>query len=227
MCGRFTLTGDIDFYADYFGVEQVVAEVVEPSWNVAPTDRIYTVSERDGERLLGTMRWGLIPSWATDDKGGHINARAETVATNPTFRDSFARHRCLIPADGFYEWEPKETGRSPHFIRRADGHPFAFAGVWANWRRPADGEWVRSCAIITTKAEGAVVPIHHRMPVALASEVWAAWMDRDMREPEQALELLQPIDSDLLMEHEVSRKVNDVRNNGPELIAHEAQQRLI
>jgi putative SOS response-associated peptidase YedK len=163
------------------------------------------------------MPWGLIPHWAKDTRSIHINSRAETVAGNAAFRESFARRRCLIPADGFYEWEPKEMGGTPHWVYRADGHPMAFAGIWASRRDPDSDIWQRTCSIITTTAEGAVSPIHDRMPVSLRTSVWDAWLDRDLQDPEVVTGLLQPIDPELIMEHPVSKQVNSVRNNGPEL----------
>ena len=185
--------------------------------NVAPTDPVYVVGERDGERQLGTMNWGLVPHWAPNTKTIHINARTETVDTNAAFRDSFATKRCLIPADGFYEWEAPEKGRTPHWVYRADGHPMVFAGIWAARIDPKTDEWHRTCSIITTAAEGVIASIHHRMPVSLTSEVWNAWLDRDLTDPEAARALLVPIDSDILMEHPVSTKVNSVRNDDEEL----------
>ena len=213
MCGRFSITGDLDFYAEYFGVDNVIAESLGKSWNVAPTDPVYVVGEKDGERQLGTMNWGLVPHWAANTKTIHINARAETVDTNAAFRDSFATKRCLIPADGFYEREAPEKGRTPHWVYRADGHPMVFAGIWAARIDPKTEDWRRTCSIITTAAEGVIASIHHRMPVSLTSEVWNAWLDRDLTEPAAVRALMLPIDSGILMEHPVSRKVNTVRNN--------------
>lgn len=217
MCGRFSITGDLDFYAEYFGVDEVVGEALDKSWNVAPTDLIYVVAERDHIRQLGTMEWGLVPHWAPDTRSIHINARSETVDTTPAFRDSFARKRCLIPADGFYEWEAPERGRTPHWVYRADGHPMAFAGIWASRFDPETQTWGRTCSILTTDAKGPITSIHDRMPVSLTTDVWDAWLDRDLTDPEAARRLLKPIETDLLMEHRVSSKVNSVRNNGPEL----------
>lgn len=219
MCGRFSITGDLDFYVEYFGVDETLAEPLEKNWNVAPTDPIYVVAERDGVRQLGTMKWGLVPHWAKDTRSIHINARSETVATTAAFRDSFARKRCLIPADGFYEWEPPEDGRTPHWVYRADGHPMVFAGIWAARIDPETEEWQRTCSILTTGAEGVISAIHDRMPVSLPPDVWDAWLDRDLTDSEEALGLLRSIESDLLMEHPVSKKVNSVRNNGPDLVA--------
>lgn len=213
MCGRFAITGDLDFYAEYFGVDEVVTDPLEPSWNVAPTDTVYVITEQDGSRRLGSMRWGLVPHWAPDAKTIHINARSETVATTAAFRDSFSRKRCLIPADGFYEWEPPEEGRTPHWVYRADGHPMVFAGIWASRIDAQTEEWHRTCSIITTASEGSIASIHDRMPVTLVPNVWDAWLDRDLTDSEAAEGLLETINAEDIMEHSVSRKVNSVRNN--------------
>lgn len=218
MCGRFAVTGDLDFYASYYGVDDIVTESIDQSWNVAPTDESYVVAEHDERRKLGRMGWGLIPHWSGDGRSIHINARLETVATKPAFKRALTLHRCLIPADGFYEWEPKDRGRTPHWVHRADGHPMTFAGIWSAWKDPVSGEWTRRFAIITTRAEGVITNIHDRMPVALPDDVWDPWLDRRLDDPETALSLLRPIDPDLLMEHTVSSRVNNVRNDGPELV---------
>ncbi len=217
MCGRFSITGDLDFYAEWFGVDEVVTEPLEKSWNVAPTDPVYVIAERNDERQLASMSWGLVPHWASDTKSIHINARSETVATTAAFRDSFARKRCLIPADGFYEWESAEQGRTPHWVYRADGHPMVFAGIWASRIDPETEEWHRTCSIITGEAQGTIKSIHDRMPIALVPTVWDRWLNRDLRDPEEANSLLQPIETDAVMEHIVSRGVNSVRNNNPGL----------
>jgi putative SOS response-associated peptidase YedK len=217
MCGRFSITGDLDFYVEYFGIQDVMTEPLEKSWNVAPTDAVYVVAERDGQRQLGTMKWGLIPHWAKDTRSIHINARSETVATTPAFRDSFSRKRCLIPADGFYEWESPEQGRTPHWVYRADGYPMVFAGIWASRQDPETGLWQRSCSIITKDAEGPIASIHDRMPVSLVRDVWDSWLDRDLQDPEAALSLIQPIEPDSIMEHVVSSRVNSVKNNTSDL----------
>ncbi len=217
MCGRFSITGDLDFYAEYFGVDEVTAERIEPSWNVAPTDPVYVISEREGKRLLGSMPWGLVPHWAKDAKSIHINARSETVATTAAFRESFSRRRCLIPADGFYEWEPKEVGRTPHWVYRADGHPMVFAGIWASRLDPDTDIWQRTCSIITARAEGVISSIHDRMPISLPREAWDTWLDREVRDPNAVMGILDSIDPDEVMEHPVSNRINSVKNNGPEL----------
>jgi putative SOS response-associated peptidase YedK len=225
MCGRFSLSGDIDFYADYFGASAVV-DCLPPSWNVAPTDQVYVIAERDGRRVLETMRWGLVPHWAKDPKSIQINARSETASTSPAFRDSFARKRCLIPADGFYEWEPAGRGRIPHWIHRADGFPVGFAGIWST-RQNYEGEWIRSCSILTQVGRGVVAPLHDRMPIALNPDSWEAWLDREITDPEEASRSLRAIDDDLWMEREVSTRVNSVRNNDPQVQEPSGQGRLI
>ena len=165
------------------------------------------------------MHWGLIPHWAKQRESNYrmINARAETVAEKPAFRSPFRHRRCLIPADGFYEWESAEQGRTPHWVYRADGHPMVFAGIWASRIDPETEEWHRTCSIITGEAQGTIKSIHDRMPIALVPTVWDRWLNRDLRDPEEANSLLQPIETDAVMEHIVSRGVNSVRNKPPGL----------
>jgi putative SOS response-associated peptidase YedK len=211
------MSGDLDFYRGYYGIDDVVADPLDASWNVAPTDESYVVADRDGKRKLMTMRWGLVPHWADDTRTIHINARLETVASKPVFRNALLRHRCLVPADGFYEWEPAEQGRIPHWIHRADGHPMTFAGIWAARQDAATGEWAHRFSIVTTRAEGVIARIHDRMPVILTEDVWEPWLDRDLDDPHAALSLIRSVDPDQMMEHPVSSRVNSVRNNGPDL----------
>jgi putative SOS response-associated peptidase YedK len=219
MCGRFSITGDLDFYAEYFGVDEIRTEPLAPSWNVAPTDDVYVIAEHDNTRHIGSMRWGLVPHWAKDKKSIQINARAETVATTSMFRDSFSRKRCLIPSDGFYEWEPAEEGRTPHWVYRADGHPMVFAGIWASRLDEETQQWERTCSILTTEAKGVISSIHHRMPVALDPDLWDSWLDREITDTETALGLIRTIDPDEIMEHAVSKRVNTVKNNDADLRA--------
>lgn len=207
------MTGDLDFYQGYYGIESTSADQLARTWNLAPTDKAYVVRRKEGERRLVSMGWGLIPHWAEDSKQIHINARAESVADKPAFRRALALHRCLIPADGFYEWESPEAGRTPHWVFRADGHPMTFAGIWSAWRDPATEEWTRRFSIITTKARGVIEEIHHRMPVVLPDDRWEAWLDEGVDDPNAAASLIDTIDPDLIMEHQVSSQVNSVRNN--------------
>lgn len=221
MCGRFVQAQSAESYAEHFGAALSVAESWKASWNVAPTDRVLVVAEHDGTRLLGSFQWGLVPWFARDAKGGarHINARVETAATAPSFRDSFARKRCLIPADGFYEWERLESGgKLPHFIHAVDGAPLALAGLWASWQAP-DGERVATCTILTTRPDPLVAPIHDRMPVILERAAWDRWLDRDTTDPVAVHAVVAVSAGPALAEYAVSSLVNDVRNNYPECVA--------
>ena len=229
MCGRFAASAGADEYVELFGVQEVVDEPV-PSYNLAPTDRVPAVVERlhadSGEviRKLVTPRWGLVPSWSTNAAGAArlINARAETVATKPAFRKAFAARRCLIGADGYYEWValPPEPGstrprKQPYFLHPAAGGPFAMAGLYEFWRDPA-GEWLTTCTIITTTATDALGHLHDRMPMTVPREAWASWLDPRETRPELAASLL--VAPDGLVAHAVSTRVNSVANDGPDLI---------
>lgn len=210
---------DPDALARFFGVERTAAEGLDPSYNVAPTDEVYAVAEHEGVRGLGVLRWGLIPHWAESRKGRpNINARAETVADRPAFRDSFRRRRCIVPASGFYEWGPESAGRQPFYITMADRSPMAFAGIWASWKDPETRRWVRSCAVITTRACEAIASIHTRMPVILPPEHWDLWLDREITAPEAVEPLLAPAPASRIARRPVSTLVNSVRNNLPENI---------
>ena len=221
MCGRFVQSQPASVYAEYFGVDSVVGEPLTPSFNVAPTDAIYAVAEHEAQRQLGSLRWGLLPWFAKDRKmaAGAINARVETVNEKATFRDSFERRRCLIPADGFYEWERKAKGKLPHYIYAADGSPLALAGLWASWADPETGERLRTCTIITGRPNGLVARLHDRMPVAIPPGLWDRWLDGRQRDPEVIRALLDEVTSPEMGEHAVSTLVNKVQNNVPELIA--------
>lgn len=225
MCGRYVSSLPASTLAAYLGVDEVRAETLVPSWNVAPTDEVATVatSKRDGRRKLGTMRWGLVPSWAKDPKIGAkmINARADTLLVKPAFRNLVATRRCLIPADGFYEWLKRDDGpKQPVFIRRRDGNPMAFAGLWDVWRdrEDPDAEWSRSCTIITTHANTLVAPVHDRMPVVVPEDAWDEWLDPANGDTASLTAMLQPAEADLLELWPVSNRVNSVRNDGPELL---------
>lgn len=220
MCGRYVINEDPEVLADYFEVDRVVTGPLVYSYNVAPSEEVYGVAEHKGDRLLGAFRWGLIPHWARDRKGPlNINARAETVATKPAFRDSLRQRRCILPAGGFFEWGPKERGRQPYFVTRFDHRPMAFAGIWAAWKDPRTQGWIKSCAIITTRANESIESIHTRMPVILEPESWDLWLDRGIRSPEAVQHLLVPIASPRITWYPVSTLVNSVRNNHPDNIA--------
>jgi putative SOS response-associated peptidase YedK len=218
MCGRYTLTDpDPRLLRFRFGLTEAAVIEQAPRYNVAPTDPVLAVRlNTDGEREPGTLRWGLIPHQADPDAFDRllINARAETVAEAPAFRDAFQAHRCLIVADGFYEWRQEETGKKPVWITRPSREPFSFAGLWAEARR-ADGTSVHSCAIVTCEPGKVVAPIHDRMPVILVQEDESEWLDPETGE-EELRALLVPTDD--LTVTEVSDAVNDVRQDGPALI---------
>jgi putative SOS response-associated peptidase YedK len=218
MCGRFTLTDpDPRLLRFRFDLSESVEIDQPPRYNVAPTDPVLAVRlDGEGGREAGRLRWGLIPHFAAPDSFDRllINARAETVAEAPAFRDAFETHRCLILADGFYEWRETETGGKPVWITRPEREVFAFAGLWAGVRRP-DGSSVHSCVIVTCPPGEVVAPIHDRMPVILAADAEATWLDPGTGERELQ-QLLQPTDE--LAVTEVSDAVNDVRQDGPALI---------
>jgi putative SOS response-associated peptidase YedK len=195
-------------------------EAVLPRYNVAPTDVISAVLQRDDGRSVERVRWGLIPPWARKPAEGArmINARAETVATSPAFRASFARRRCIVPVDGFYEWDRLSGSRQPYLFRPPGPGMLAFAGVWAVWKDPGTGQWLPSAAVITTRANGLVASIHDRMPVLLPREAWARWLDPALPDPAELFGLLQPAPDDVLAMIPVSRAVNHVRHDSAELI---------
>jgi putative SOS response-associated peptidase YedK len=226
MCGRYVSASPPDEIAKYFDVEQVGEAALEPSYNVAPTNEVYVVTERGGVRRLETMRWGLVPFWADDPKIGNrmINARSETVATKNAFRSPFKKKRCIIPADGFYEWKavPGQKKKQPHYIHRPDGEPFAFAGLWEVWR-PKDaekgsGEELHTCTILTTSANTPMQALHDRMPVMLPPDEWAGWLDPENDDTEALGKLLVPAPDRLITFHPVSTTVNNPRTKGAELI---------
>lgn len=219
MCGRFVLAGSVDDYAVFLHAARIVGDPVEPSWNVAPTDPVLAAAEHRGERLLGTFRWGLVPQWAKARQPFHINARMETVHSKPAFRDALRYRRCLIPADGFYEWTVEEDGKQPHFIERIGGR-FAFAGLWSRWADPESGEELRTCTIITAPASEAIAGIHDRMPLHLPEDLWDDWLDREETAPDVVRSILETASSGPSFSHrEVARSVNSIRNNDPSLLA--------
>ncbi len=227
MCGRFVQASAPTLLTEHFDVDELVLDgVPAPSYNVAPRMDVFTVLERDGRRLMGPMRWGLIPSWADDVGIGDrlINARAETLTEKPAYRHAFERRRCIIPADGFYEWQTLVGGKKhPVFIRARDGAPLAFAGLAEAWRdRSVDaGPWIRSCAVITTRANATLAPVHDRMPVMLQRTDWDQWLDREVTEPAALEPLLVPAPDDLLEFWPVSTRVNAARHDDASLIERE------
>ena len=217
MCGRFTLSQPAEVIASIFQLDEVPK--LEPRYNIAPTQLVPTLHKSEQhEREFQMLRWGLIPSWAKDPAIGAklINARAETVAEKPSFRSAFRHRRCLIIADGFYEWRRQEGKKQPFYFRLLNGQPFAFAGLWERWQDP-NGERIDSCTIITTEANEILQPIHDRMPVILNPYDYDLWLDPNQNSS-QLIQLLQPLPSNAMTSYPVSTKVNKPTNNTPELI---------
>ena len=217
MCGRFTLSQPINAIASAFNIAQIPP--LEPRYNIAPTQLIPSIlSAPGGEKQLQMLRWGLIPSWAKDAKisAKLINARAETVSEKPSFKAAFKRRRCLIVADGFYEWQRQEKKKQPYYFRLQNAQLFAFAGLWEQWKSP-DEDIINSCTILTTEANDLLRPIHDRMPVILESKNYELWLDSEAQQP-QLQQLLRPYQADLMTSYTVSTKVNNPKNNTPECI---------
>jgi putative SOS response-associated peptidase YedK len=212
-----------DEIAKYFGAS-LAEQLLEPSYNVAPTNEVYVVTETGETRRLEPMRWGLVPFWAKDPSVGAkmINARAETIATKNAYRRALEKRRCIIPADGFYEWKkiPGQKAKQPMFIHRADGDRFAFAGLWEVWRNPdrPDDPPLHSCTIITGPANDAVADVHDRMPVMLPPDAWDTWLDQDVRDLAVVSKLLVPAPASIIAMHPVSTDVNRVSNKSASLI---------
>lgn len=215
MCGRFTLQSPVDDLRALFEFDGTVELV--PRYNIAPTQDVAVVraAPDEGERELALVRWGLIPFFMKDASSGArmINARSETVAEKPSFRAALRKRRCLVPADGFIEWQKRESGKQPLLIDRKDGATFAMAGLWESWKGP-DGD-IESCTILTTSANETVAPVHDRMPVILGRDDFSLWLDRGVSSPELLLPLLEPCASGDLRTREISPRVNSPRNDDP------------
>ena len=238
MCGRFTAATQPSLLAERFRAESVGVEGHQPSWNVAPSSEVLVVeASSEGSRRLRALRWGLVPKWAKDPSAGNklINMRAETVREKPAWRRSLANRRCIIPVDGFYEWQGMGKGqkKQPIYITARDPQPLALAGLWATWHDPsaaetsdqqetsdgkaADGElW--TCTILTTTPNKLLASVHHRMPVILPPEAWDTWLDPANTDTEALGALLVPAPDDLLVCWPVDTAVGNIRNNRPELL---------
>lgn len=218
MCGRFSLRASPDELLEHFDLMN--APAWEPRYNVAPTQNVGTVRRvRPGAREWAPLRWGLIPFGAPDPGVGArmINARSETIQTKPSFKWAFAHNRCLVPADGFYEWKRLPNGRKqPMYFGLATGGVFAFAGIWDRWVDPS-GQEIESCAILTTRPNAAVEPIHDRMPVILAPESYETWLDPEAN-PDDLLDLARPYPADRMAGRPVNPVVNGTAVDGPECL---------
>jgi putative SOS response-associated peptidase YedK len=234
VCGRFVTASSPQLLVDRFGVQEDLVGPREPDYNVTPRAVVPVVRERPrtATRVLSPLRWGLVPSWASSPAIGDrmINARAETVATTNAYKKAFRSRRCIVPADAFYEWKKIEAGehrkpvRQPWVVRRADGEPLAFAGLWEIWRnRDVDDvddpdAWLRTYAIVTTRANDLLVPVHDRMPVVLAEDAWDRWLDPAFTDVATLESFLAPAPDEWFVTYEVSPRVNSPKNNDAGLL---------
>lgn len=220
MCGRFTLKTRSTALVEHFGGELTFDPGLR--YNIAPTQEvaIVRIAPDASAKQWQMVRWGLVPSWAKDASIGNrmINARAETVADKPSFRAAFRRRRCLVPADGYFEWQKSEQGKQPYYIRLREDRPFAMAGLWESWVNQATNETLLSCTIITTQANDLTQPIHDRMPVILAAADYEVWLAPQSSDPDRLGALLRPCDSSMLRADPVDTYVNSPRNDGPRCI---------
>lgn len=217
MCGRYTLITDISRIAESFGVAPTLE--AQPRYNIAPTQDIVTI-RNDGGAQMSLMRWGLIPAWAKDETIGSrmINARAETLAEKPSFRNLLRSRRCLVVADGFYEWQGEGKHKTPMYITLQDDQPFAFAGLWDLWKSP-EGYQVQSCTIVTTEPNELMASIHNRMPAILRPKSYEDWLNPQLRDDHVLTHLLKPYPTELMKARPVSKLVNNPRNDVAEILA--------
>lgn len=239
MCGRYASSATPQELAEEFDVDEILGDLPGPDYNVAPTVQVPAVLERTSrqtdtvQRRLTPLVWGLVPSWSKSRTGGPkmINARCETVASKPAFKRACAKRRCLLPADGYYEWydpgQPAQGGgkprKQPFFIHRADGRRLAMAGLYEFWRDPEkdsedESAWLRTCTVITTQASDAVGHVHDRMPMVVPEQVFGDWLDPRLTDPDAARSLLAVTEPEQLEVYAVSRLVSNVANNSPELV---------
>lgn len=219
MCGRFTLATPGEIVGEAFGLDETPS--LDARYNIAPTQPVAVVRAGEGGRHLALLRWGLVPAWSREPRGRAllINARADSLGTKPSFRDALARRRCLIPADGFYEWKAVAGIRrkEPHLIRMRDGGVFAFAGLWAP-PHPGDAESRGTCAIVTTEPNAVLREIHDRMPAILPRAAWASWLDPALRDPSRVTPLLGPYPADEMTVIRVGPTVNSAANESPDCL---------
>jgi putative SOS response-associated peptidase YedK len=219
MCGRYKLSRRKQIVEEYFDSAASDVEDWSPRYNIAPTQQVPVIRQHPKEpvRQISIMRWGLIPSWSKDTSGAAqmINARSETAGTNPAFRDALKSRRCLIPADGFYEWKRDGKTKQPFCFEVNQGQLFAFAGLWDGWKDPK-GNWIRTCSILTTSANAVAAAAHDRMPVILEPDGYDPWLDPGMQNVAAASELLKPYDAHLMRCCAVSTRINYVSNDDEE-----------
>lgn len=221
MCGRFVSNAKPKQVEKEFDVKITGENHFQPRYNIAPTQTIAAVLEIDGKRIIESLRWGLIPNWAKDISIGSkmINARAETLAEKPSFKNAFKSRRCIIPASGFYEWQKKDAGgKQPFYFHLKNKEVFGFAGLWEEWLERETGEQIETCTIITTEANQVLEPIHERMPVILQSKDYDEWLDAKVRDTDKLQKLLVPCPAEEMDSYAVSRAVNNPTSDSSELI---------
>lgn len=219
MCGRYAFFSPAEAVKRVFALDAMPE--LAPRYNIAPTQSVPAARAAEGgSRALAMLYWGLVPRWAKERAIGNrmINARAETLADKPAYRDAFRRRRCLVLADGWYEWQAAPGGKQPWFVRLRDACPIAFAGLWERWKDPAGEETLESCTIVTTDAAESIRRIHDRMPVILPEQAWDRWLDPAFSDTETLSASLRPFDPKALQAWQVSRLVNAPKNQGPKLI---------
>ncbi|MBT8132008.1 MAG: SOS response-associated peptidase [Gammaproteobacteria bacterium] len=220
MCGRFAFYSPAEAVSRLFSVED--PPQIEPRYNIAPTQFVPIVRDHEDEpRTVSMLRWGLLPFWAKDKSIASrlINARAETVAEKPAYRDSFKKRRCIVPVNGFYEWVKQGSSKQPYFISQGGDEPFGLAGLWSTWRdKKNEDEIIETFTIITTTANEAIAALHHRMPVVLATDDYDEWLAVDHENASDLQRLLVPAPPESFKNWPVSRQVNNARNEGPELV---------
>ncbi|SDT43271.1 Putative SOS response-associated peptidase YedK [Paenibacillaceae bacterium GAS479] len=219
MCGRYTLVITLEELMRRFLIGDTTIPFHSPQYNIAPSQMVLAVISDGKHNRLGELKWGLVPPWAEDPKIGFrmLNARAETAAAKPAFREPLRRKRCLIPADGFYEWQKSGTGKQPMRITLKNGEPFAMAGLYETWISPT-GEKLSTCTVLTTEPNELMRPIHDRMPVILQREDESIWLDRNIQEPSRLQGLLAPFPAEQMTAYPVGREVGNVRHDSPSCI---------
>lgn len=220
MCGRYSLFIPLVDLIGFFNLSRQFNFDLEPRYNIAPRQDVLAIRAESDQRHLVNLRWGLIPSWAKDDKIGYktINARSEAAHNTASFRAAFRARRCLLPASGFFEWQKQGKEKQPYYFQRGDGNPMALAGLWESWLDRGEGRVVESCTILTTDSNELVGQVHHRMPVILEPEDFDSWLDPKEHQVDRLLPLLQPAAPGVLDLYPVSRYINQAANEGPQCV---------
>jgi putative SOS response-associated peptidase YedK len=232
MCGRFSLRARLAVLLEHFAIDEQFPPSFSPRYNIAPSQPIFVVREKPDAsspaREAVMLRWGLIPSWATDPAIGNrmINARSETIAEKPAFRAAFQRRRCLVAADGFYEWKTEGRAKQPYFLHFPDDRPFAFAGLWDRWEGP-DNSDIETCTILTTDANEQLRPIHDRMPVIVQPCDYARWLEAKEQDSKTLLPMLSPYPRNDLEVYPVSRQVNSPRHDAPDCLSRLPEEKSL